>query len=491
MKQTLAACIFIFLLFTGNTSVANKNQDKIKHSVSNNTGFADAADFGFLPTETGINNTKALQAALDKGGTIVVSKTGTYKIAGTVYIGDSTSLIFGNGTSLQKVDEKGKFGYVIINKGAYTKTYNHHISITGLTLKVNAVDTWMGDIYGQRGHISFVWVKDLTIDHFRCTDLYSGQFCIQICTFEDLLINDVIIKGKKDALHFGRGKRFKISNCIFQTADDAIALAAGDWISGNPELGDITDGVIENCYDLKAGILEGAFAKIVPAAWVDWKPGIEVRHGDAVVSNGKIYRVLAAIDGKQYKSITPPDFSEPSKELDGIKWMLHQTDTFHTAVVRNIIFRDIFLESVRVPFQLMCYDNNYSHSYYKGAPLPVLGEITLENITVLNDDKRALVSISAPCDILTISNSTFRNNGIEFKKGVDIDDYLKTSINISNCIFKSSGNSTLIKNNSKGKEIFLKTTGNLETGENFSANVLQGAGTIKVISDLTGLEIKK
>lgn len=125
---------------------------------------------------------------------------------------------------------------IFLNKGALTKTYNYHIFISGLNLSVNGVDTWMGEIYGQRGHVSFVWIKDLTIEHFRCTDLSSGHLCIQICTFEDVLINDVIIKGKKDAIHFGRGKRFRISNGIFQTADDAIALAAGDWISGNPEL---------------------------------------------------------------------------------------------------------------------------------------------------------------------------------------------------------------------------------------------------------------
>lgn len=369
-----------------------------------------------------------------------------------------------------------------------TKTYNYHISISGLNLSVNGVDTWMGEIYGQRGHVSFVWIKDLTIEHFRCTDLSSGQFCIQICTFEDVLINDVIIKGKKDAIHFGRGKRFRISNGIFQTADDAIALAAGDWISGNPELGDIEDGIIENCYDLKADILEGAFAKIVPAAWVDWKPGIEVRHGDAVVSDGRIYRVLGPINDKVYTSVTKPSFKKSSMMLDSIEWLLHQTDTFHTAVVKNVVFRDIYLESIRVPFQLTCYDNNYSHSYYKGAPIPVQSGISLENIRVLSTNKKALVAISSPCDILTIKNSFLKDNGVEFRQAKDFDAYPKTIISFANCTFNSSGNITLVKNNIKDKEIFLKTFGSIETGENFSARVEQGAGIIRVKSDLTGMD---
>lgn len=455
--------------------------------ASVNNGFTDAADYGFLPTETGLHNTKALQDAVNKGGTIVVSKIGTYKLAGTVYIGDSTSLIFGNGVVIGKSAENGKFGYVFLNKGALTKTYNYHISITGLTLKVNGVDTWMGEIYGQRGQVSFIWVKDLKIEHLRCTDLFSGQFCIQVCTFEDLLINDVIIKGKKDGIHLGRGKRFRISNCVFQTADDAIALAAGDWISGNPEFGDIEDGVIENCTDLKADILQGAFAKIVPSAWVDWKAGMEVRHGDAVVSNGRIYRVLGELDGKQYRSVTPPAFTEGSAVLDGITWLLHQKDTFHTAVVRNVTFRDIYLESVRVPFQLMCYNNNYSHSYYKGAPVPVQGGITLENIRVLNDKSRPLVSIESPLDMLTISNSSLLNNGIEIRPGGDYAD-IKTHIHIVNCVFKSPGRMVLIKNRVPGKKIALATTGNMETGENFEAVIEPGSRNIEVRSDLTGLK---
>ncbi|MFP5040888.1 hypothetical protein [Parasediminibacterium sp. JCM 36343] len=459
-------------------------------TVFASNGFADAADFGFLPNETGVHNTKALQTAVDKGGTIIISKIGTYKVAGTVYIGDNTSLVFGDGTSVEKSAENGKFGYVLLNKGALSKTYNYHISITGLTLKVNGVDTWMGEIYGDRGQISFIWVKDLKIERFRCTDLASGQFCIQVCTFEDFLINDVIIIGKKDAIHLGRGKRFRISNCVFQTADDAIALAAGDWISGNPELGDIEDGVIENCYDLKAEKLEGAFAKIVPAAWVDWKPGIKVRHGDAVVCNGRIYRVLAVMDGKSYESINPPTFSQGSMEIDGIKWMLHQTDTFHTASVKNITFRDIFLESVRVPFQLMSYANNYSHSYYNGAPVPVLSGISLENIRVISTNKKALVGISAPCDFIAIRNSSLQGNGVEFTRASDFDAYPKTTISFANCVFNSAGSLGLVNNYCKGipKEIAVKTTGSIELGDNFSAKVSAGEGIISVESDLTGLK---
>ena len=73
-----------------------------------------------------------MQKALDLGGTIVVSKPGTYKIAATLYIGSNTEIIFGKGVFLKKVDEQGAFAQVVLNKGALTKTYNENITIDGL-----------------------------------------------------------------------------------------------------------------------------------------------------------------------------------------------------------------------------------------------------------------------------------------------------------------------------------------------------------------------
>jgi hypothetical protein len=462
--------------------------NQLEQRASNESGaLTDAAAFGFLPTQSGVENLKALQAALDHGGTIIVGKPGTYKLAGTVFIGDNTSLVFAAGVTLMKVAEIKVFTHVILNKGAMTRTFNHNISIIGLHLKVNDVDKWMDEIYGLRGHVSFFYVKDLKIERFRCTDLAKGQFCIQICTFEDVLIDDVIIKGRKDGIHFGNGKRFRVSNGVFQTGDDAIALSAGDWITGNPEFGDLDGGLIENCYELPTERFEGAFAKIVSSAWVDWKPGLPVRHGDAVVSEGKIYRVMAQVDGKIYTSLTRPTFAEGTKELDGFTWQMHQVGAFYTAGVRNVVFRDIYLYSTRVPFQIMSYDCDYAHSYYRGAPMPTQGEIALENINVLSDHKHALVEVTTPCDILTIRNTIFRDNPIVFDQTSDYDSYPPSHLTLANCVFKADGKFTLVKNSCKDKKIILKTACSIEAGRDFSASVDPGPGTIVVSSDLSGL----
>jgi hypothetical protein len=229
MKRLLFAFVAISLIAVTEVTMSQNPTGK---AVS---GFTDAASFGFSPAATGLANIKALQAALDWGGTIVVSKPGTYKVSGTAYIGDDTSIEFGAVVILEKSNEAGRFSHVFLNKGADDRTYNKNISITGLDLRVNGVDKPWDFIYGLRGHVAFFYVKELKIERLRISGLVNGQFAIHICTFEDLLINDVIITGKKDGIHLGSGKRFRISNCVFQTGDDAIALVPGDWVNANPE----------------------------------------------------------------------------------------------------------------------------------------------------------------------------------------------------------------------------------------------------------------
>lgn len=492
MHSLYLLTVMIGLFFKTTDVLFDKRSGKGETLIPINlAGFTDAADVGFLPTETGINNVKALQAAVDKGGTITISKIGTYKMAGTVYIGDNTSLVFGAGVVVEKSNEAGRFTHVFLNKGALTRIYNHNIVIAGLDIRVNNVDLPMSTIYGLRGHVAFFYVKDLKIERFRCSGLVNGQFALHICTFEDVLINDVIITGKKDGIHLGPGKRFKISNGVFQTGDDAIALVPGDWVSANPEFGNLEDGVIENCSDIPDDYLEGAFSKIVASAWVDWKPGIKVRHGDCVVSsNGRMYRVVAQLDNRVYTSMKEPDFGQGMMVLDSINWLMFQKDTIHTAVVKNVVFRDIFLYSQRVPFQIMSYSNKWSHSYYPGAPLPMQGPLSFENVTMFSDNKKALVSVTTPLTVLNIRNSSLKNNWIDFGHAADYDLYPKTYVNFANCQFNASGPYTLIRNRSKGKNVYVKTTGSIETGANFMAVVEAGPGSIRVDSDLTGL-VKK
>ena len=451
--------------------------------------FVNAADFGFSPQASGIENADALQRAVDHGGTIVVGQQGVYKTAATVYIGSNTSLVFANNVFLKKVDEQGLFTHVFLNKGALTRTYDHSISIEGLHIIVNGVDVRKWDVFGLHGQLAFFYIKDLRIERFRLLDMGPRQYAIHVCTFEDIIINDVIIKGDKDGVHLGRGKRFTISNGVFQTYDDAVALNAQDYDVGNPEMGWLEDGVVEKCHDLDDGKKPvGFFCRIVAGAWIDWRPGMQVQKSDTVVSNGRLYRVQADPDGKVYTSTTRPTHASGSMVLDGITWGAGQSDVTHTAGVRNVVFRDIFLEKPRIGFSVHFSNDRHDRSYYPGAEIPKQEQLSFDNIRVKHEQRVPFAEIVTPVDVLTVAHSSLRDNCIEFRSNSAMPDYLPTKVSFVGCLFNHKGTMDLVTNSVDNKEIVVKTSASIELHDDFSARVVPGNGTITVESDLTGLK---
>lgn len=452
-------------------------------------GFVNAADFGFSPEAAGLENMRALQRAVDRTGTIVVSRPGTYRLAGTVFVGGHTTLVFGNNVFLQKVDEQGAFSHVLLNKGALTKTYDEHIAIEGLAVIVNGMDVRNFLVHGLHGQLAFFHVRDLRITGFRCLDLGKLQYGIHVCTFEDLLVDDVVIKGDKDGVHLGRGRRFTIRRGTFQTYDDAVALNGHDYDVGNPELGWIEDGVVENCHDLaddKPPV--GYFCRILAGAWTDWRPGMEVQKSDTVVANGRLYRVFAQPDGTRYRSVTPPSHASGAQVLDGITWVVVQDDVTYTAGVRNVVFRDIFLGKPRIGFSVHFDNDRYSRSYYPGAPVPRQEQLSFDNVRVLHDRRVEFLSIGTPVDVLTVANSSLRDSRIDFHGNDAMPDYGRTLISLHGCVFNHPGKFEFVTNSVPGKQILLKTSGSLERHEGFSAAVVAGPGSVGVESDLTGLK---
>ncbi|WP_338357800.1 hypothetical protein [Yeosuana marina] len=465
-------------------------------SYSQGLGFTNAADYGFSPQATGVENVEALQMALDQGGNIIVSQPGIYKVAGTSYIGSNTSIEFGKGVILQKVDEVGPFTHVILNKGALTRTWDEHIAVKGLHISVNGVVKRFDKIFGLRGQLAFFYVKDLRIEGFRCYDIEGVQFSIHVCTFEDLLINDTILVGDKDGIHLGRGNRFKISNAVFRTLDDALALNAHDYATSNPEVGWIENGVVENCYDLslEGQPLVGYFCRILAGGWVDWKEGLVLQNADAVVSNGRIYRVDGiGDDGKPLKRTwvtkTRPTHEKGTVVLDGIKWVMMQDDVQYTAGVRNVVFKDIFLEKPRQSFSIHFDNSSWSRSYYPGAEIPEQKQLLFDNVRVLHDGKLPFINVNTPIDVFTITNSSLRSSGILFrgKKGY-VPDYGKTQINFYGNTLNKAGEMVLVENQVPGKEVVLKTANNVMISDDFKAVVEQGGGKFTIESDLNGLK---
>ena len=452
------------------------------------TGERDASAFGFSTEATGTKNTAALQRAVDGGGTVLVSRPGVYPVAGTVYLGSHTRLELGAGVALKKVNEKGEFCHVLLNKGALTKSWDTGISVVGLHVIVNGMDNRKFEVYGLHGQIAFHYVKDLRIERYRCHDLGSAQYGIHICTFEDAVVDDVIIEGDKDGVHFGRGKRFRLSNGVFRTYDDAVALNAHDYSVGNPELGWIEDGVVEGCHDLDDGKQPvGYFCRILAGAWIDWREGMEVQQSDTVVSEGRLYRVQAKPDGTVYRSVTRPRHARGIELLDGIPWGVVQEDVTHTAGVRNVVFRDIFLRKPRIGFSVHFDNDKYSRSYYPGAPIPAQEQLLFDNIRVLHGTPTELLSVGTPMDVITIVSSSLGSSRIRFHGNRAMPDYLPTRINAVGCVFGGTGDQELLRNEVPGKVIELNTSASLVLSDDYRARVTQGPGSVRLSSDLPGL----
>ena len=107
--------------------------------------------FAVSPDASGMQNARALQGALDRGGLVEVHCPGIYDISGTLLIGSNTHLRFAAGVVLRKTaDDDGRpWRHLLLNRGALHRTTDENVSVTGLTLMVNGMD---GVAYDNRAH---------------------------------------------------------------------------------------------------------------------------------------------------------------------------------------------------------------------------------------------------------------------------------------------------------------------------------------------------
>jgi hypothetical protein len=178
------------------------------------------------------------------------------------------------------------------------------------------------------------------------------------------------------------------------------------------------------------------------------------------------------------------------QELDGIKWGMVQNDVTYTVGVRNVSFNNIFLYKPRTAFSVHFDNDRYSRSYYPGAQIPQQQNLKFNNINIFFEEKRDFLSIATPVDVISIYNSSLKDNRINFYENKAMSDYLKTSITITNCTFNHKSAMELLVNTVNQKKIVLTTSGNVQNDDNFSAKVITGNANLKIESDLTGLKDK-
>lgn len=345
----------------------------------------DAAGFGFSPSAAPGTNVTALQKALDGGRkTVAVTQPGIYDLDATVWLDSDTRLQCSPGVVFRKA---ARYSFVLANRGIRTREWNERVVLDGLEIACNgnvSLPPPADPAFGMRGLVSLFRVKGATVTNFRCVDLETPQFCLHVCTFENLLVDGFEIRGNKDGVHLGPGKGFVIRNGVCQTGDDALALNAQDYPSANPAQGDIVDGLVENITDeaRKPGVPHpGSVSRLLTGAWVDWHPGIRLQNGDTVRRGVHVYRVLATFDTTQHESHTPPAHTAGAwKSPEGLTFVHNTSNGVLQASIRNVTFRNI-RSLARNGFSAAWEDGKYHravHPEVKPDALPVC-EVEFEN----------------------------------------------------------------------------------------------------------------
>lgn len=398
----------------------------------------NANDYGFLPGNDALSNSKALQALLDLGGEITVEQNGVYDLSETMTIGDDTTLKFAKGVTIRRQPSKtGRTGIAFVNKGAATHTYNNNITVIGLHIDCNGVESqdWAenGLHVGLRAQVGFLYIKNLVIEDFECIGGAKKDYAIQISAFENIRLEYLNIRGDRDGVHLGWGKNFLIRHGVFCTFDDPIALNAYDYVTSNTHVGWIENGVVEDCYDLDAESTTGFFCRLLGGAWCDWYEGMKVQHSDTVCSGGRVYRVLAKPTGEVYTSFTPPTHDFGVKAYDGIKWVCVRDEAVYDCGCRNVVLRDIHLQKKRdSAIGVALNQDVYANSYYPGCKLIPQDNINFERIYVENSVKHLICS-NHPTDRITVKDTDLKDSKIYFRRTkIDGMTYPVASLTLDN-----------------------------------------------------------
>ena len=441
------------------------------------------SEMGFNPENDALENHRIFQEAANQGGDIYIDKSGIYDIDDTIVLKDNTSVIFCSGAVIRRQSNKTETSYLFINKGAFTREYTSNIRILNLTLVCNGVVSDNITLESKKGvpglnaHLAFSYVKNLYIDNFQVYDLPSKDFAVQVCSFENFVIENSRIEGLKDGVHLGVGSKFAIRHCIFKTYDDPIALNAHDYATSNPQVGWIENGIIEDCYDLDDDNgTTGFFCRVLAGSWLKWQKGMEVQHSDIVEYNNKLYRVFMGPDGRVFKTLTPPTHESGLSVYDGITWCMVQNEVIENCGCRNIHFKDIFLQKKRpIAFSMHFDKDKFSRSYYPGSNAPIQDNIIFENISIQNEIETFLHT-RTPVGNIKLINSDLDGAGFIFKnietEGIE---YTKTNLILNGVSFKD-GIKTLVSAD-EGFDITLSINSSIAS-DSFKP-IIEGNVTVK------------
>lgn len=236
-------------------------------------------EYGAVPNKS-VNSTKALQAAIDacaeRGGGRVVVPAGEYLI-GTVQLKSNVELHLSQGATLfgsRKVEDYRKTGYVNMYALIYAEKA-HHVSITGK----GTIDGQAEYRYGPMDVVDNFIEKETAIAQASGIDMrryYNVDPVAYLVAFEECqfvnvegisminsqfwtlhllwcekawirgcyLYSDLVQGVNSDGIDIDGCREVTVSDCIIETADDAVCLKAHRYAGKYRACEDIT---VTNC----------------------------------------------------------------------------------------------------------------------------------------------------------------------------------------------------------------------------------------------------
>ena len=386
-------------------------KETVETHVDKVSSARDASLYGVLPSNDGVSNSFNMQALLNVGGDIVLDVPGVYEFADTLVIYSDTSLIFGKGVYCKRTTNSNGF---LINAGAKNGIYDENITISGLNIICNGIDSsTAGSVFGLNGHIGLYRVHNVRIDNITCEDLGVSSYFIHIARYENVIIDGIRVTGGKDGVHSSCGKGLIVRNGVFATEDDPIALNAHDYQTGCPELDWIEDVLVENCTVLPT-TTTSFFARILAGSWSDWASGNKYQYNDTIVaSNGKLYRRAGTpADAEAVSTVEPGHEIGVVTGSDGIQWRYIQNDIAYAVGCRNVTFRNIHIQrESAMGFSMHLDTDNYSRSYYPGSNLVGHSNIVFDGI-YCDSPVATFIHAKTPFDHVRILNSTINSNTV-------------------------------------------------------------------------------
>jgi hypothetical protein len=345
--------------------------------ISYNEGI-NAADYGFLPTNTGAQNVAAWNSL--PVGEINICTDGVYLIDSTLsLVSNSTYNICGNVTFRKETGNY--FAHILMNQNAangIVRDSNITVDVSGsLKIEANGIDTFslvstaINPVLRLRGMIQLYKVDNFSITggvSFNDTTV-TKQFVFDLVDCSEGVLSDFDIRSNKDGLDLISCHDINVSNFKIYNRDDAIFVGAG-YYSTTP--------ILKDCYNINFSNLQigtrvaeqGFGIRFYAGSWDTWTNGRSYSDYAIVNYNGHTYSKGTA--GSQTASVAPTHTSGHVQGADGIDWWYVQPNTTSSVDVYNITVDNVDLQSNRAFCDLA--------SIY--AETGTLGNGSINNVTI-------------------------------------------------------------------------------------------------------------